>query len=265
MPKVQLPDGRWLEFKDEEREQVREAIRKKWPDAGQPRPTGPVQAAKDFAHGAAQSLGGTAEFGFRIGDLMGLPGIAAPIIGPTVGLAAIIPQDWRTQLTEFSNAPSQSTAQTLGYWGTELAPIGSGVKPAIAGVKGAWKVWQGLHPLAKEALIHGGGSLLHLPTSLTRIPGMVRALQEIAKTVAKEGTGEMGSELGSIAKEAAPTAAPKYTSKADWMKDWGSEGAKQKELELKLPQAKDVPPTGKPRVRIPAQTRQVPPPSDTND
>ena len=180
---VEMPNGDIVEFPDDmPKEQIRAMILKKFPDAARSAgrydfPGRVMQVGQDIVdlgHGAAQSGAGLVGGMEAIGDLMGLPQ------GP--GHAAR-----REQLEKFAKAPSQSGAQSVGYWGAELAPWlipGPGWAAKFLewfGPKAATKALPTVAPSIRGA----GGRFMQNPAYVQR----KEFLQKI---------GELGSTLGDV-------------------------------------------------------------------
>ena len=293
MPIVGMPNGDQVQFPDDwSKEQISAKIKEKFPDADKTDRFGPGYVPRggyvgQSLKGAAQSYTGLADLALTAGDAMNAATGGAsipPPFGLPSTLASIIPSDFRKSMREFANepyTPGYETAGRIGYWGAPLIGPAKGVQAGATALKESPEAMQIAKGLGSDAAIGLGAEALekvilgHLPMGLSGIAaialrhGIKKGLQMFGKGATKEGGEEAASAAGHAAERGrlgtakpqsvgAEATAPKYKSMEEWRKDWGPGGPKQTELEKRLPKAPETPPTAKPRVRVPAQTRPAP-------
>ena len=281
MPVVRMPNGDQVNFPDDwSKDRIQANIKEKFPEASArdvPRGGYVGQTLK----GAAQSYAGLADLALTGGD------ITRDVLGPTANiipglggaaatLSSIIPSDWRKQLTEFADqpyTPGYETAGRIGYFG---APLAGPAKLTQGGIKaGAKFVKANPEALPQAARVAKGMAadaatgvvgnmaidhfLGHLPFGLGYVlPVIVK--HYVGKALKGSGT-KAAEEVGEAAVKGPDKGGLPSTLERDAarfrspeMKAWKEKWAPQVEEFKKSME----PPPAKPRVRVPAQTRQVP-------
>ena len=239
--------------------------------------------AAPVVKGAAKSGANTLDEVFRAGDWMKerVGGHGLPLLFSwPAKLSDVVSQHTREQVKEFANQPMEPGAERSGYVGGEALKYAGG-GTALFGPKA---IGAGAKFLVKEGLTYGvgeglsylsafpGGGLLALALKhgygLARSASDKRLLDAIAKRMMKEAPEAFGKEAAPIAEKAVPQGLPSPRPGAGTpppprpprtSPGWTPE--KEAELNRRFPKVQDLPPP-KPRVRVPAGSREVP---DTND
>jgi hypothetical protein len=196
MPTVKMPNGDLVEFPDDmPREQIKAQILKWFPDAGKGAAEKPAaephestlqwagRQALDFGKGAAQSIGSTVA---GLGEI--LPGGNLPGLPERAVKAR---EQAKQELKEFTDAPSQSWAQSAGQVTGEVAPWfipGPGIVGKVG--EAAGRGLTSLLPRVAPAVRGASGKFSANPAYAAR-----KALQT--------KLGGIGSTLGDVVERAA--------------------------------------------------------------